>query len=230
LNLNIHLSFSQKIQHFASPFTEIIMDKLINAGKEFLQQQGNDENQEAGLPGGNKGHGGNYPAGGGFSGGRDDDDEDDFRTAHQEAAARAGTSGSSDMFSSILGAIGQKKSQIKDEDIDEEDAVKKHQKTYNDDDERADENSMGTAAAMQALKLFNQGETGGKQSQGAFIGLALSEASKLFDDKAAKGKVPDDASKESTIQKAGEMALKMYFKSQGGQQGGLAGMASKFLM
>lgn len=31
------------------------------------------------------------------------------------------------------------------------------------------------------------------------------------------------------MQKAAEAAMKMYFKSQGGQQGGLAGLASKFL-
>jgi len=40
-------------------------------------------------------------------------------------------------------------------------------------------NSLGSAAAMQALKKFTQGETGGNQSQGAFLGLALSEASKV---------------------------------------------------
>lgn len=39
---------------------------------------------------------------------------------------------------------------------------------------------MGTAAAMQALKLFNKGETkSSSNSQGAFLGLAMSEASKV---------------------------------------------------
>ncbi|KAI9171663.1 hypothetical protein HJFPF1_01149 [Paramyrothecium foliicola] len=210
-------------------FIEFIMDKLINAGKEFLEER-NQQGQGHGHGQGQEAYGGNYPAGGGFSGrGDDDDDDDDFRTAQEEAAARAGSSGSSDLFSSILGSIGQKKTQIRNEDIDEDDAVKKHKKTYDDDDDDADEDSLGTAAALQALKLFNKGETGQKQSQGAFIGLALSEASKLFDDKAAKGKVSSNASKESTIQKAGEVAMKMYFKSQGQQQGGLLSMASKFL-
>ncbi len=42
------------------------------------------------------------------------------------------------------------------------------------------------------------------------------------------------ASKESAVQEAAEMALKMYMKSQGGSGGGggisgLMGMASKFL-
>lgn len=51
----------------------------------------------------------------------------------------------------------------------------------------------------------------------------------LFDQKASSGQLADGASKESTIQKAGEMAMKMYFKSQGQQQGGLMAMASKFI-
>jgi hypothetical protein len=54
-------------------------------------------------------------------------------------------------------------------------------------------------------------------------------SNQLFDNKSAEGKVSSSASKESTIQKAGEVAMKMYFKSQGQQQGGLMGLASKFL-
>lgn len=99
------------------------------------------------------------------------------------------------MFSQIIGAIGQKKGTLQSEDIDEEggsrppdasgssqlttlDAVKKHKKQYDDDDD-ADEDSLGAAAALQALKMFNKGETGEKQSKGAFLGLAMSEASKV---------------------------------------------------
>lgn len=62
------------------------------------------------------------------------------------------------------------------------DAVKKHKKTYNDEDDNNDSRSLGTAAAMQALKMFNQGEAGsGKSSnsQSMFLGLAMSEASKV---------------------------------------------------
>ena len=57
--------------------------------------------------------------------------------------------------------------------------MRKHKKTYDDDDDDGDENSLGTAAAMQALKMFNQGETGDKQGKGAFMGLAMSEAAKV---------------------------------------------------
>lgn len=50
----------------------------------------------------------------------------------------------------------------------------------------------------------------------------------------SQGGVAPGATKESAVQKAGEMALKMYMKSQmggggGGGMGGLMGMASKFM-
>ncbi|RFU75560.1 beta-flanking [Trichoderma arundinaceum] len=171
-------------------------------------------------------YGGNYPAGGDFY-----HDDEELRTAHQQASQHAGSSGNSDLFSNIINTIGQKKSNLANSDIDEQDAIRKHKETYEQDNDNLDSSSLGSAAALQALKKFTQGETGGNQSQGAFLGLAMSEASKLFDSKAANGKVSSDASKESAIQQAGEMALKMYFKSQGGGQGGssgLLGIASKF--
>lgn len=59
------------------------------------------------------------------------------------------------------------------------DAVKKHKKAYEDDDDDEDENVLGAAAALQAIKLFNAGETGEKQGKGALLGLAMSEASKV---------------------------------------------------
>ena len=93
---------------------------------------------------------------------------------------------------------------------------------------------------MQALKLFSSGnqEGSGKssQSQSQFIALAMAEASKLFDQQASQGKVAEGSSKNSAVMQAGEMALKMYLKSQaaggsssGGGAGGLMGFASKFM-
>lgn len=105
---------------------------------------------------------------------------------------------------------------------------------------------MGSAAAMQALKLFlgngnqqgsnQQGNTpqGQNQSQhvegnpqNQFIGMALAEASKLFDHQSSQGNVPSGTSKQSVVQQAGEMALKMYLKGQGGS--GAGGLLGKFL-
>lgn len=93
---------------------------------------------------------------------------------------------------------------------------------------------MGNAAAMQALKMFTGGgSSSGSSSQSEFIGLAMSEASKLFDQQSSSGRVSSGSSKESAVQQAGEMALKMYLKSSGGSSGGgssgLLSLASKFM-
>lgn len=95
---------------------------------------------------------------------------------------------------------------------------------------------MGSAAAIQALKMFTGGGSGSSQggnSQNAFVGMAMGQAAKLFDSQASQGNVAGGDSKESAVQKAGEMALKMYMQSQGGGSGGgaggLMGLASKFL-
>jgi hypothetical protein len=82
--------------------------------------------------------------------------------------------------------------------------------------------------------MFTGGQSGGSQqgnSQNAFVGMAMAEASKLFDNQSSQGNVSSGASKESAVQQAGEMALKMYMQSQGGSGGasGLMGLASKFL-
>ncbi|KAI1451957.1 hypothetical protein F4805DRAFT_449239 [Annulohypoxylon moriforme] len=188
--------------------------------------------------GGNVPHGGAYPAGGGYP--RDDDD--DLRGASEHASRHAGSSGSSDLFSSLLGSLTQKKHSLASEEVDEDDAVKQHKRFFgrddDEDEDEADDRSMGSAAAIQALKMFSGGQSGSSHesnSQSAFVGLAMAEASKLFDQKASQGKVSSDSSKESAVMKAGEMALKMYLKSNGGGgssssgSSGLLGLASKFL-
>jgi len=78
------------------------------------------------------------------------------------------------------------------------------------------------AAAVEILKAEN--------SQNAFIGMAMGQASKLFDQQYSQGNVSSGDSKESAIQQAGEMAMKMFTQSQGGSGGasGLMGLASKF--
>ena len=63
---------------------------------------------------------------------------------------------------------------------------------------------------MQALKMFTGGESGSSQSgnsQNAFIGIAMAQASKLFDQQSSQGNA--SGSKESAVQQAGEMALKV---------------------
>ena len=155
-------------------------------------------------------HGGAYPAGGPRA------DDDDWSGAADHASQHAGDSGNADLFGSLLGALGQKKQRLAEEDIDEDgrcfslllltslpsrvkiilyprlhqmicgiecgirlmtrstydtrkiadnrdikEAVRTHKKYFQDDDDNdADDRSMGSAAAMQALKMFTSGQSG----------------------------------------------------------------------
>ncbi|KAM3516253.1 hypothetical protein MY11210_000012 [Beauveria gryllotalpidicola] len=187
------------------------MDSFINAGKDFLaKNSNNNNNNNSNNHGGNSGNSGNNNY---QSGGR----------------------GGNDIFSSVLSSLTHKEDDLKQGDVDEKDAAHQHDQVYNKGDNNTSVNAMGTAAAMQALKKFTSGgqqQNGGKND---FVSLAMGEASKLFDSKAANGSVASGAEKQSVIQKAAEVAMKLYFKSQlqqsggSGGLGGLASMASQFI-
>ncbi|RDA90016.1 hypothetical protein CP533_0889 [Ophiocordyceps camponoti-saundersi (nom. inval.)] len=190
------------------------MDKVFSAGKDFLANQGNQ-------------------GGGGSSDGNSGGGQGQTRPSGSSSGGGGG-GGGNDMMSQIMNAVGQRKGELAKEDIDEDDAARKHKQAYQ-DDAHADENGLAAAAAMQAFKRFKDGQGGGgsgdgaKDGQSSMISMALSEASKLFDDKEARGKVPAGADKQTVLQKAGEMAMKLYFKNQAQKQGGLMGMASQFM-
>ncbi|KAG6047070.1 hypothetical protein E4U17_007641 [Claviceps sp. LM77 group G4] len=190
------------------------MDKFVGMGKDILQQHLSGQEQK------NQDH--NSSAEGAAL------PDEALKMAQQHAAGA--NAGGSDLFANVMSVIGQKQGKLQSEEIDEQDAVKQHQQAYQNDG-KGDSSTLGTAAAMQALKLFTQSNhsVNSTSGQGAFLGMAMTEASKLFDDKAAQGKVQGGASKENVVQHAVETAMKMYFKSQATSQGGLAGMAAKFL-
>ena len=77
------------------------------------------------------------------------------------------------------------------------------------------------------------GGQGGGSQQNQFIGMAMAQASKLFDSQSASGNVHASASKQDAISSAAQMALKMFMSSQssggGSGPGGLMGLASKFM-
>lgn len=177
-------------------------------------------------------------------------DGDDFSGAAKHANQHAGSSADSNIFSSVLAALGQNRQSLATQNVDEQDAVNSHQQYFGGNGNppsQATSESMGSAAAMQALKLFlgngNQSQQGdnqqGNEQQGhnqnqiqgnpqdQFIGMALAEASKLFDQQSSQGNVQSGTSKQSVVQHAGEMALKMYLKGQGGS--GASGLLGKFL-
>lgn len=59
-------------------------------------------------------HGGSYPAGGYGA------EDDDFSGAAEHASRHAGDSGDSSLFSTLLGALTQKKQSLADQDVDED--------------------------------------------------------------------------------------------------------------
>lgn len=101
----------------------------------------------------------------------------------------ADNSEDSSMFSQALGFLQNKKQGGMNGGIDEQEMVQAHQQNYNGSGS-TNSNSIGAAGAMQALKMFSGGQG---QSQGggqnAFIGLAMSQAANLFNQKQASGQV-----------------------------------------
>ncbi|KAK3335319.1 hypothetical protein B0T19DRAFT_395194 [Cercophora scortea] len=203
------------------------MDKFLN---KVLGSENDSERPQEGLyqGGGNMTHGGAYPAGGGFN----YPEDEDLRGAAGHAASHGGSEDSS-FFSGIVSQLASSKQQVGQGEIDEEAAIRHHKQYYTDaipmtttsntpNAAQATSTGMGSAAAMQALKMFtsSSGSRSQNQSQSAFIGLAMAQASKLFDQQASAGRVASGTDKQSAVMKAGEMALQMYLKSQGGRTGG----------
>ncbi|PYI08740.1 hypothetical protein BO78DRAFT_395345 [Aspergillus sclerotiicarbonarius CBS 121057] len=188
---------------------------------------------------------------GGSSGGGNSNYDSEFSSAHSHAQSHhssynqgeesypsqggssSGGSSGSDLFSTALGFLSSRKSQYAEQpDVDEEHMVRSHQALYNNQDEgqQHDSKSLGAGAAMQALKMFTSGSGGSSGDKNEFIGMAMAQASKLWDQKSGSGSVAGD--KQSAINSAAEMAFKMYMKSQGSGSsgtGGLMSLASKFL-
>ncbi|RKF64260.1 putative beta-flanking protein [Erysiphe neolycopersici] len=110
---------------------------------------------------------------------------------------------------------------------------------------KATSSEMGIAAAIQALKMITgvqSGENkntyiclspitpqGSSNNMNALVGIAMAEASMLFEAQKELDNLARGASKEKAIYEAGEKALQMYLKSNGSSSGGLITLAAKFL-
>ena len=139
-----------------------------------------------------------YPSNTGTSYGGGGYAESDYSSATQHAISNspAGEQDSS-IFSSALGALSShRRDELEGEGVDEEEAVRSHQAYYGggggSGGSHANSGSMGSAAAMQALKMVSGGGGGGGGGSGggsknAFIGMAMGQASRLFDEQKAAG-------------------------------------------
>lgn len=131
-----------------------------------------------------------YGGGGAYGGG-----SDDFAGAAHHAAQYAGAGADTSLFSNALSMLGGRQSGLAGEGLDEDDAVRQHQQLYGGygGGAPATSGAMGSAAAMQALKMFTGGQQqqhgGGGGAQNAFVGMAMGQAAKLFDQQSAQGNV-----------------------------------------
>lgn len=112
-----------------------------------------------------------------------------------------------------------------------------HDKAYNQSNTgNLPASSLGAAAALQAFKKFTSGDSGASNTsssssggggiQSKLIGMAMAEASKLFDSQGSAG-----GNKQDAVNGAAQMAMKLLLKQQmssmigGGNSGGLSGLA-----
>ncbi|WVQ98042.1 hypothetical protein IAU59_005164 [Kwoniella sp. CBS 9459] len=210
------------------------------------QQQQNYGGNQGGFGGGNFSGGGeqyNAPHGsggagnfGGMSGG--------FPTINENTAVSAANAHASNgddnssLFSTAMSFLGGMNKD--DNDVDEQRVQQEHQQAYGQGNAgNMSANAIGAAAAMQALKSFTSGDSkaagsGGGDMQSKIIGMAMSEAAKLFDQSGGAS----SGNKQDAVTSAGQVIMKLMLKSQlsgmtgGGNSGGLSGlmsMASKFM-
>jgi len=160
-------------------------------------------------------------------------DEDSSPTInHDEAVEVAQQDGSGDgsLFHSALGFV-QGHKQEHTQPVNEEHVTNAHRQAYQEGGaSNMPASSLGSAAALQVLKSFSGGG-GGSQSQ--LIGMAMSEASNLFES-AGGG---SSGSKQDAVNGAAMTIMKLVVQSKfssftgGGNSGGMSGLlglASKF--
>ncbi|KAI0697609.1 hypothetical protein BC835DRAFT_1337942 [Cytidiella melzeri] len=192
-----------------------------------------------GYGGGQQGYGGGgqqgYGGGGqqGYGGGGQRPDRPQFDENEVVNTASEQGSGDPSMFSSALSFLGNHSDQH-EQPINEEHVTNAYQQAYGQGNASSlSASSMGSAAALQALKGFTSGGgSGGLQSQ--LISTAMAEATKLFDGAggAASG------NKQDCVNSAAMTVMKLLVQSKfssmtgGGNSGGLGGimgLASKFM-
>jgi len=155
----------------------------------------------------------------------------DISNAAQHAANESGQDPG--LFHQAMSHIQQVQTQG-NTDVDEDPIQQAHDQAYNQNNGSSlGANSMGAAAAMQALKMFTGGQASSQSSaaggsQSAMIGMAMSQAAKLFDQSGGSA----NGSKQDVVTSAGQTMMKLILKNQmsgmmgGGNSGGLGGLMS----
>ncbi|KAI8876716.1 hypothetical protein K501DRAFT_337910 [Backusella circina FSU 941] len=141
----------------------------------------------------------------------------------------------SHLFNSVLSKVtgqgGGDESQHHLNETEAEHAAHAHDKIYNQNAgqpaEGQSSRDMGSAAAMQAFKMFSGGggnSGGGGSSQ--LVGMAMGEAMKLFN---KQGGSQSGANQSEMLQSAAMMAMKLFAAQKGGSGGGGGGSMGAIL-
>ncbi|KAI5115181.1 hypothetical protein M0805_004853, partial [Coniferiporia weirii] len=137
--------------------------------------------------------------------------DEDYAVNH----ATQHSSADSSLFSSAMGFLNANPA-AKHEPIDEDHVTDSHQQAYHGEGPSSNmsADSLGSAAAMQAFKLFTSGQSqrsgGGGNDSSHLVSLAMSEASKLFD----KAGGSSSGGKQEVINSAAMMVMKMLVQSK----------------
>ncbi|CAE6525866.1 unnamed protein product [Rhizoctonia solani] len=160
----------------------------------------------------------------------------DHQAAVQNATQHSGGAGDPSLFSSALGFINQNQAQHT-EPINEQHVQSAHAEAYDKGKASSlDAGSLGSAAAMQVLKNFTSGGGSGGSggnTQSQLIGMAMSEAVKLFESQGSK-----TGQKQDAVNGAAMTVMKLLAQSKtgagatnagGNDVGSLLSLASNFL-
>ncbi|WVN89482.1 uncharacterized protein L203_104707 [Cryptococcus depauperatus CBS 7841] len=215
-------------------------DQTFNGNQNHQQQGGNSYGQDNSNFGQTGGAEFNRPHGqGGAVGNPGVPNINTDAAVHAANQHNSNGSENSSLFNQAMSFIGNMNKN--DTHIDEDKVQRDHQQAYGSGNVAGmTSSSLGAAAAMQALKSFTSGssgaahQSGGGDMQSKIIGMAMSEAAKLFDQ--SGGNV--QGNKQDAVTSAGQVVMKMLIKNQvsgmigGSNSGGLSslmGVASKFL-
>lgn len=165
----------------------------------YYNQQSSFNETSSGYQGGS-----DYQSGSNYQQSGHDDYQGALSHAQQHSSQNGGNPEESNIFANALGFLAGNKHNFANENIDEHQAISAHQAIYGESQHHQQQQqqqhgseTLGAGAALQALKLFTgrgagteaHGSHGGGNSQNKLIGLAMAQASSLFDQQSKHGKV-----------------------------------------
>lgn len=116
------------------------------------------------------------------------------------------------MYSQAMSFLNGNKHEISNQGIDEQQMVGAHQQLYGQGGvgggQQHSADTLGAGAAMQALKMFTGGSgggggvgggQGGQGGQSEFVGMAMAQAGKLFDQQNGQGNVVSPHDRECKV-------------------------------